>query len=107
MGIVTHIDALQLKPYFNIVNKGNSVPLAELTLRYWFTKDSQSEQVVTCDFAAVQCAAISSQLGVVSETAVSDTYLELNFAPDAGTLVGQSQHRQHSNARPQNKLDTL
>lgn len=82
------IDDLQLKPYFNIINNGNSLPIDELTLRYWFTKDSESEQLVECDFANVACDMIFSELGDVSETAVSDTYLELDFAPDALMLLG-------------------
>lgn len=81
-------DHLHLRPYFKIVNHGNTVPLHELTLRYWFNRDGNSDQRVDCDFAAVGCANIFSDLGVVTGTAVSDTYLELTFSPNTGNLLG-------------------
>jgi hypothetical protein len=81
-------DDAHLRPHFNIINKGNSLPLSELTLRYWFTAEGQSEQVVDCDYAAVQCPEIIGQVGSISETAVADAYLELQFLPGAGVLLG-------------------
>lgn len=78
----------QIKPHFNIVNKGNSLPLSELTLRYWFARDGESSQLVECDYAAVQCNAITGETITTAETAVTDTYLQLNFAPAAGILLG-------------------
>ncbi len=79
---------IHLRPHFNIVNKGNSLPLSELTLRYWFTAEGQSGQVVDCDYAAIQCREISSQVGSTPQTAVADAYLELQFLPGAGVLLG-------------------
>ncbi|MBE2220398.1 MAG: S8 family serine peptidase [Anaerolineae bacterium] len=81
-------DHLHLRPYFKIVNQGNTVPLHELTLRYWFTRDGISQQQVDCDFATVGCTNIFSNLGLVAGTAVSDTYLELTFSPNTGNLLG-------------------
>ena len=42
----------QLKPHLTIVNAGTTaVPLAELTARYWYTRDGTQPQVYDCDFA--------------------------------------------------------
>src|SRR5262245_52338413 len=43
----------QIKPHFNIVNGGTTtVPLSELTIRYWYTNDGTQPQVYDCDFAS-------------------------------------------------------
>ncbi|MCS7252359.1 MAG: hypothetical protein NZ572_08090, partial [Thermoflexus sp.] len=47
----------QLKPHFRIVNRGaTSVPLSELTIRYWYTVDGDKPQVFNCDWAQVGCS---------------------------------------------------
>jgi subtilisin family serine protease len=84
-GNTASTDGLSLRPYFNIVNHGNSVPLHELTLRYWFTKDGDADQLVVCDYALIACDNIFNE---VVETAVSDSYLEIHFSTEAGILLG-------------------
>ena len=42
----------QIKPHLTIVNAGTTaVPLAELTARYWYTRDGTQPQVYDCDYA--------------------------------------------------------
>src|SRR5262245_25823101 len=43
----------QIKPHLNIVNGGTTtVPLSELTIRYWYTNDGTQPQVFDCDWAS-------------------------------------------------------
>src|SRR5262245_27617388 len=42
----------QIKAHLNIVNAGTtSVPLSELTIRYWYTNEGNRPQVYDCDYA--------------------------------------------------------
>jgi hypothetical protein len=79
---------LEIKPHLRIVNNGNSVPLDELTLRYWYTSEGSVEEQLHCDYAFISCQVIESTFGVITETAVADTYFELSFTAEAGTLLG-------------------
>ena len=83
----------QIKPHLNVVNTGTtSVPLSELTVRYWYTKDTTQTQIYECDFAAKGCANITARFVTpVPATATADTYLELAFTPAAGALAGGQQ----------------
>ncbi len=83
----------QITPHLNIVNAGTtSVPLSELTVRYWYTKDTTQTQVYDCDFAVRGCANITARFVTpASTTATADTYLEIGFAPAAGVLSGGQQ----------------
>lgn len=77
-----------IKPNLVIVNTGPSaVPLAELTIRYWYTRDSDRQQQYWCDYAVVDCATITTSFGGVDPQATGvDTYLELGFTAAAGSL---------------------
>ncbi|MEI4914003.1 cellulose binding domain-containing protein, partial [Klebsiella pneumoniae] len=67
----------QIKPHLNIVNTGaTAVPLSELTVRYWYTKDTTQVQVYDCDFAVPGCANITASVVTLSTpVATADTYL--------------------------------
>ncbi|MBN2441831.1 MAG: DUF3160 domain-containing protein [Spirochaetales bacterium] len=73
------ITANMIRPYLNIINSGTqSIPLDELTVRYYFTKEGASPNVFAVDWAAIGASQIS---GVFY-----NGYVEIAFAPTAGNL---------------------
>ncbi len=85
----------QLGPYFNIVNTGSStVLLNELTIRYYFTRDSASSvgMAFYCDYSPVGCANITGTfVPLSSSTATADVYVEVSFTSAAGSLAPGAQ----------------
>jgi hypothetical protein len=76
----------QIQTYFNIKNHStSSVPLSELSIRYWFTKEDAVDSVLQCDWAVAGCGKIKGQFHEANADK-ADTYVEIAFAPDAGTL---------------------
>jgi hypothetical protein len=64
------------------------VPLSGLTVRYWFTEDGTQPLVWACDYAPVGCGNITGTFGTVSPAVTgADHYLQLSFAPAAGSLA--------------------
>src|SRR5262249_54752990 len=92
----------QIKPHFNIVNGGTTtVPLSELTIRYWYTNDGSQPQVYDCDFASRGCSNISASFVSIPAVTRANTYLQLSFSAGAGSLTpgqqsGEIQTRLHS-----------
>src|SRR5262245_39034558 len=92
----------QIKPHFNIVNSGTtSVPLSELTIRYWYTNDGSQPQVYDCDHASIGCSNISASFVSIPVVTGANTYLQLNFGAGAGSLApgqqsGEIQTRLHN-----------
>lgn len=88
---------------YEIFNLGTApVPMSSLTLRYWFTNEAPSDPLVfDCDFAAVNCANITSKFVTLAQPVpLADTYLELGFTAVAGNLApgansGEIQTRVH------------
>jgi len=87
-----------IRPQINLFNdSGADVPLAELTVRYWYTIDAVAAQMFACDAAilgSAGCANLTSAFSTVSPPrAGGDSLLEIGFLPAAGTLVagGQTQ----------------
>jgi hypothetical protein len=75
----------------NAGEAGGSVPLSDLTIRYWYTRDSDRQQQHWCDYAVVDCATITATFGAVDpQTTGVDTYLELGFTAAAGNLAAGS-----------------
>jgi hypothetical protein len=86
---VTAATSNEIKPHYDIVNAGSAAqPLAELTVRYWFTSDGEGPETYVCDYAAIGCASVR---GSVQKTAhphvTADTYLEVAFTASAGSIA--------------------
>jgi hypothetical protein len=83
----------QIKPHFNIVNVGTtSIPLHELTIRYWYTSDGNRPEVYWCDYAVIGCSNVTGRFVKLSRPELgADSYLEIGFTASAGTLAGNGQ----------------
>ncbi|MFS1512083.1 glycoside hydrolase family 9 protein [Chengkuizengella sp. SCS-71B] len=83
----------QFKPHFNMVNTGNSsVPLSELTIRYYYTADGSQSFEFHCDYAVVGCGNVSGAHVQMSNPAENaDHYLEISFSAGAGNLAAGGQ----------------
>jgi hypothetical protein len=92
-----------LSPYFQILNDGvTDQDLTEVTLRYWYTEDASTSQVMACDYTALAggCASVSATfVAMTTPTATADHYMELAFSsgsiPGEGGLTGPIQTRIH------------
>lgn len=80
-----------------------SIPLSELTVRYWYTSDGSSAQTVELDYAAMGKSNITTRVVPLSSPVTdADTYAEFSFGAGAGTLSasgnsGDIQFRIHKN----------
>ncbi len=72
-----------IRPYLQIVNQGTSLPLDELTVRYWLDAETP-ELSFTCDYAVIGCDKITA---VFNQTTDGNQYVEIQFT-DAGMLYG-------------------
>jgi len=84
----------QLYALYQIINTGTTtVPMSELTMRYWFSNTNPADPpVFNCDWAAVNCSNITSTIVTLSPArTLADHYLQLGFTAAAGSLApGQS-----------------
>jgi hypothetical protein len=86
-----------IKPRLRIVNNTpEDIPLSQLTIRYWYTIDSNQAQTFSCDYASMGCANISGTFaripdGNSNRTGTSDSYLEVGFAENLSILPGGGQ----------------
>jgi hypothetical protein len=80
--------ATQLMPEIAVVNTGTAtINLATITVRYWFTEDSNAALSANCTYAAIGCGAITATFATASGQN-ADHYLQLQLS---GTLApGQS-----------------
>lgn len=75
----------KLKPHFVIRNTGTApVPLSELRLRYWFTKEGTGTPNAFVDYAAIGTGNVAGGFGA---TGGNGYYLELSFPASAGSLA--------------------
>ena len=85
----------QIKPHFNIVNSGSSsVPLSELKIRYWYTREGTVGQNFYCDYSAVSggCGKVTGTFVQVSPPRTgADFYLEVGFNTAAGSIAAGGQ----------------
>ena len=79
----------QITPHFRIVNNtGEEIPLSECTIRYWYTVDGERPQNFWCDWARVGSANVGGSFHKLGSAAYgADYYLEVSFAPGAGTIA--------------------
>jgi mannan endo-1,4-beta-mannosidase len=74
----------QIKPQFNIKNAGNApVQLRDLKLRYYFSKDGTAPMSSWIDWAQLG--------GQHIQRTFTDTYVELSFAAEAGSIPAGGQ----------------
>ncbi len=83
----------EIAAYLKIFNTGiTDVPLSQLKLRYWFTRDAAPSVVFNCSYALVGCANVTGTIvNLSSPVAGADSYVEIGFASAAGALVGYDQ----------------
>ncbi|MEV0634144.1 cellulose binding domain-containing protein [Streptomyces sp. NPDC050619] len=76
------------KPSLEVLNESKKpLPLADVTLRYYFTADGDSSYAYNCVQATVGCSNIAGTVTKPADpTEDADHYLELRFTADAGTL---------------------
>lgn len=92
----------QIKPFFIIKNKGTAaVNLNELTIRYWYTADSDISATFFCDYAQIGSSNVIGKHVKMSEgKSGADSYLEVSFGASAGSIAaggnsGEIQTRNH------------
>jgi len=78
-----------IRPHIQVVNTGSvSVNLSSITVRYWYTIDSNQAQTFTCDYATPGCSNITGKFVAVLPTRPdADYYLEIGFISGAGSLA--------------------
>ncbi|WFR58822.1 cohesin domain-containing protein [Anaerocolumna sp. AGMB13025] len=89
-----------IAPKFKVINTGSSpIDLANLTLRYYYTVDSEKEQSFWCDSSGMMSGSnyvdvtknVTGKFVHMSTTAQgADNYLEVGFSSTAGNLVAGS-----------------
>src|SRR5512141_408529 len=81
----------QIKPHFNIINQSSSaVPLSELKIRYWYTREGTAGQNFWCDYSAISgsCSNVTGTFAQVSPARTgADFYLEVGFNAAAGSIA--------------------
>src|SRR4029453_5296254 len=56
-----------VRPHLQVVNTGTTtVPLSELTIRYWYPVDGARPQVYVCDYTPRGCGNVTSQFVALS-----------------------------------------
>ena len=77
----------QLQPALQLTNTGSRpISLTDVTIRYWYTADSQLAQEIACDYATIDCKNVTYKLVKMSPARTgADTYLEVSFT--GGTLA--------------------
>lgn len=86
-----------IKPHIRLINNTpEDIPLSSLTIRYWYTVDTEQPQTLHCDYALFGCANLTGAFTRLSpdspnKTGASDTFVEIGFTGNAGNLPGGGQ----------------
>ena len=75
-----------IAPQLTVNDTGStSIDARNLTLRYWFTRDSEGKLVTACNYAQIGCGSVTTKLVTLgSARPKADTYLEVGFT--TGTI---------------------
>ena len=86
---MTGASAYETEPWLNVVNGSSAaVPLAQLTLRYYFTADTSGTYTFACAWAVVHCANLTGTVvAMPTSTGTADHYLQISFTAGAGSLA--------------------
>ena len=79
----------QIRPHFQLINDGTEIILLhDLTIRYWYTSETQAEQAGACDTVSFGCGNTLYNTFVALRPARpnADTYYEVAFGSGAGHL---------------------
>jgi hypothetical protein len=78
-----------VKPHIQLVNTGfTDIPLSEVKIRYWFTRETNSPEQAWIDYAQMGASKITTTFfSPPVSTATADRYLEVGFTTGAGTLL--------------------
>jgi hypothetical protein len=65
----------------------SSIPLSDITIRYWFAEGSTEPMVFSCDYAVVGCSHVTGTFVRLNPTLPgSDSYLQIGFTSGAGSV---------------------
>ncbi|MDT0389419.1 cellulose binding domain-containing protein [Streptomyces dubilierae] len=84
----TPATAAAAKPSLEVFNDtGKSLPLSDVTLRYWFTAEDSASYAFNCVNAVFGCSNVAGRIVAMDKpTDTADHYLELRFTEGAGDL---------------------
>jgi hypothetical protein len=73
-----------MKPFLSVLDAGNiQLELSEVTVRYWFSRDTTSPIQAYCDYAQIGCNHVNLSVHPVSGRRGADAYLQVAFDPVA------------------------
>ena len=71
-----------MKPQLQVADAGNiQLELSDVTVRYWFSRDTESEVMAYCDYAQIGCSHVKLSVVPIAGRPGVDAYLEVGFDP--------------------------
>lgn len=77
-----------IRPYFMLFNEGNTVPLNEVTIRYWYTIDTEDSQQFYCEYAPMGCGFLTGSFTDIADEPGATHFLEVGFTASSGNFNG-------------------